>query len=222
MWDLVLKEFRVFKKVVIIYMFSAVLLALFFNMVKRGTWSYMWLCTLITLNLTGFLTFVDFQKMGYLLFCSMPVGRTKQVISRYVSTLVILVTLLLFFFYFGEFFNRYLQGIKFKLQPSKMNDESRQIAMIYIFVLSFFTLFFPLLHKMGTASASRQVYTGIIFSFVISIILINELLLKKTDLFAFYTRVGEKNLILAGSSIFIIFFGFSAFASVRLFKNRDL
>ena len=113
---------RLFKKVVIIYMFSAVLLALFFNMVKRGTWSYMWLCTLITLNLTGFLTFVDFQKMGYLLFCSMPVGRTKQVISRYVSTLVILITLLLFFFYFGEFFDRYLQGIKLKLPPSKMND----------------------------------------------------------------------------------------------------
>ena len=221
MWNLVLKDLKTNKNILLGWLLATLLFALFLNSIRRGVWSYMQFGAYLTIAVTGILTFKDFLRKGDLLFCSMPVNRSKIVISRYIFSIIVFAFYLILFYVFGELLNKYMPGLRFNLKPSTLDLQPMYMIDFFLYIIAFFAFFFPVFFKIATSSKSRIIFAGFIVTIVLSIVLANEVFLIHMDLRSIIDSIGTFNIVLIFASTFLIVTVVSAYVSVRFVKNRD-
>lgn len=221
MWHLVLKDLKTNRKTLTTFLLTTLLMAVFLNSIRRGIWSYMQFGAYIAIAVVGTTTFKDFLSKGDLLFCSMPINRSRIIISRYIFSIIIFAFYLTLFYVLGELLNKYMPDLRFDLEPSTLDLQPMYMIDFFFYIIVFFAFFFPVFFKIATLSRSRIVFAGFIVAVVLSMVFANEVFLIHMDLRSILDNLGTFNIVLIFTITFLIVTAVSAYISVRFVRNRD-
>jgi hypothetical protein len=171
------------------------------------------------------ITFMDFIRKGELLLCSLPLKRTGIVRARYVSSVILTFSLLLYVFLLLLLFNQiFINSIVDLPQIFNLNA----LAIYFIKICVFMSVAIPLFYKVRSTGSVIFAQGGLLLFFIGGNVILEELKIRGMDFgigeaLSSSTQIfGIPVYILVLFIIVVILNVMSVKLSVRYFEKREI